>query len=623
MKKLKLDIQMFGGSLSVTGTETNVSVENNQSYIDVVIRPSTNSTTFNETGNAYVQGTVVGQNNSYNIPKTYFKIGKSSTVTAYSGRIGPFNHNTDGSLDPVTINVQCYIVSNTQPSANVQVTMSTIPRASSITVNDANIGSSTNIVINKASENFTTTLRYRALKPDNTWTDWYDPIVTKSNFKEVYGWTVPTSLYSLIPNNQNIVCEFEATTFSGDTQIGSPTYARATFTATGNPVINNISVADTNTTTTALTGDDSKMVRYASNVKVIVTYTPQNGASVTSVKVNGSEVSYLQSPYGEITFNAASTNSFNVVVTDSRGYSTSQTITMNMVDYTPLTISANIERNTPVDGKVKISFNGNYFNDSFGHQSNSLTVQYRSRVKNGSWISWQPLSVTTSGNTYSNTSSEPISGYDYTNQYEFQIRATDKIQTKTIEGITVPKGKPVFNWRDEYFNVNGNYYQNDILLSNIYLQKTGGTISGNLNVTGNLQKNNTDVALVSDIPTNNNQLINGRGFVTFYTIWQNNSLTSFDAQTVTLNESINNFSYYEIIYKINDQQDIYLSSGKCPVGLNVSMVSQDGFKFVYRYITSMQGTTFSFNDCRQVNSYGSGTTVKNDSLIPYRIIGYK
>ena len=107
------------------------------------------------------------------------------------------------------------------------------------------------------------------------------------------------------------------------------------------------------------------------------------------------------------------------------------------------------------------------------------------------------------------------------------------------------------------------------------------------------------------------------------TLWQNSSLTTFASQTVTLDESIDNYNYYEIIYKINDEQDIYVSSGKCPIGLNISTVSQDGFKFVYRYITSMQGTSMIFGDCRQVNSYGSGTVVKNNSLIPYRIIGYK
>ena len=41
---------------------------------------------------------------------------------------------------------------------------------------------------------------------------------------------------------------------------------------------------------------------------------------------------------------------------------------------------------TPTDGKIDISFNGNYFNNSFGSQSNTLTVQYR--YKESSSSSW-------------------------------------------------------------------------------------------------------------------------------------------------------------------------------------------------------------------------------------------
>jgi hypothetical protein len=354
--------------------------------------------------------------------------------------------------------------------------LETIPRASSITVNDANIGSSTNIVINKASENFTTTLRYRALKPDETWTDW-SIIVTKSGFKEVYGWTVPTSLYSLIPNNQTIVCEFEATTFSDDTQVGSPTYARATFTATGNPIINNISATDINSVTANLTegtSTSSKMVRYASNVQIVVSATRQNGSSISSIMVNGvactlSGSSSDATRTGTVTINGVSTNSFQIVVVDSRGYTSTQTKTMTMIEYVPLTLNANIDRNTPTDGKVNIEYSGNYFNGNFGSQNNALIVQYRSRIKGGTWGSWTNLSPNISGNTYSQSTT--ISGYTYTNQYEFEMQAFDEIQTKPITGITVAKGKPIFNWADELFNVYGEYYQNDVLLSDIYLAK--------------------------------------------------------------------------------------------------------------------------------------------------------
>ena len=362
----------------------------------------------------------------------------TQTLCTYEGWV---YHNNDGTK---TINVSASFSSTSSNlsggSVSGTVELPTIPRASDIGVNDANIGSNTTITINKKVDSFTTDLYWR-VQGDSSWIS----IGTTSQYS--YAWTVPTSLYSRIPNAKTIKCEFRGVTKSGSTTIGEKT-TTATFTATGNPIINTITAIDTNSTTTALTGDNTKMIRYASNVKITINASAQNSATIKTITVNNNLVSN-----NTITFNKATTNSFNVTVVDTRDYSKSQTKTITMVNYVPLTLNATITRNTPTDGKININYNGNYFNGSFGSQSNTLTVQYRSRVANGTWGSWTNLSPTISGNTYSQTTT--LSGYDYTKQYEFQIRTTDKIETKTIAGINVPKGKPVYDWDEDSFNVNG------------------------------------------------------------------------------------------------------------------------------------------------------------------------
>ena len=365
-------------------------------------------------------------------------------------------------------------------SASVTVTLPTIPRASSITVNDANIGSSTNIVINKASSSFTTTIEYST--NNSNWTT----IVSKTS-NQVYGWTVPTSFYDLIHNTKTMTCYFRATTYSDNTSVGTTT-TTAKFTATGNPTIPTRTGTDINSITANLTTGSStsttKMVKYASNIRVSVTATARNSAYISKVTVNGSNVSLDGSSTsttrsGTITFNGATTNSFSVVATDSRGYSTTQNIsnTLTVVNYVPLTITQNIKRNTPTDGKINISLSGNYYNSSFGNASNTLTVQYRFTESGKStwdqgWTTGN-VSPTISGNTY--TYLKTLTNMDYTKSYNFEVRATDKIGTKTITGITITKGQPIFYW-----NNNGLY------------------------VIGDLKKNGSDVALVSQIPTVNN-----------------------------------------------------------------------------------------------------------------------
>lgn len=461
MMRLELNIQLFAASATITNArQGNYSIEDNNEVqrLTFTVKRTSGSTywqdkktlTFRLTyANDDGTTTTLTQTTQFNFPSG--SVG--ATKSTYVDFIVP--HRTDGTQ---SITYEASIATGTSVGTlhpTGSATLETIPRASSITVNDANIGSATNIVINKASDNFTTTLYYKASGQSN-WTK----IVDKTS-NQVYGWIVPTSFYSLIPNSKTISCQFYAETYSESTLIGTSSTVTATFTATGNPIINSITATDVNSTTANLTEGtttSSKMVRYASNVRIVVSATRQNGASISKITINGNNATLSgdTTKTGTYTINAASTNSFQIVVTDSRGYTTSQTKTMTMINYVPLTLNATITRNQPTDGIVKISYNGNYFNGSFGSQNNSLTVEYRS-VEKGQDITqatWQHLNPTTSGNTYSQNNYQ-ISGFNYQKQYEFQIRAIDKVKTQQINGISVSKGQPVFWWNDDGLYVNG------------------------------------------------------------------------------------------------------------------------------------------------------------------------
>lgn len=417
----------------------------------------TNKTTI--TANMYLKssgGLSIGTRNNTTTIDGTVKNYTSDTISRGSGfnvLVGTVtqdvSHNSDGtktfSMSSV-FNIQAtlggtYYANITANSGNIE--LPTIPRASSITVNDANIGSATNIVINKTSSNFKTTLYYKA-SGQNSWTK----IVDKTS-NQVYGWTVPTSFYALIPNSKNITCQFKAETYNGDTLLGTSDIVTATFTATGNPTINSFTAVDINEVTVDLTGDNTKMIKGVSTIRATVSASAQNSANISSIKVNG-----ITAVNNKVDFNNASTNSFEVIVTDTRGYSTSQTITIPMVNYVPLTLNPTIVRDTPTNEKINISFNGNYYNDSFGAQNNTLTVQYRYKESTSStWGNWTTISNTKNGNTYSG--STQLSNMNYQKVYNFEMRATDKIGTKSVNGITVSKGEPVYWWDEDEFHING------------------------------------------------------------------------------------------------------------------------------------------------------------------------
>ena len=438
--------------------ETNVSTENNTSDIKWTLTVSGDSTYYDTGVQIIINGTTAYHS------EVLWSGGFPAKQGSTSGTVTGIAHSSEDGTKTISVVFKAYVYAYSYKDYGGTMELTAIPRASQIGVTDANIGSTSTITINKMSSSFTTSLYYR-IKDTSTWTQ----IVDKTSLQS-YAFSVPTSLYASIPNATTIECEFKADTYSGTTLVGTSDIVSATFTATGNPVINSTAVVDTNSVTTALTGSSSKIVKYASNVQITVNTTPQNSSTIKTITVNGVTATLTTSSgvtTGVATITSPSSNVFSIVVTDSRGYSTSTSVTIassNFINYIPLTISTYaIVRNAPTDGKVNISVGGNYYNGSFGSVSNTLTIQYRYRVKNGTWGSWTTISNT--DYTYAITDYQ-LSGFDYQTQYDFELKVADKVNTLTITGIAVSKGIPIVNWEDSFFNVNGELRKNN---ENIFL----------------------------------------------------------------------------------------------------------------------------------------------------------
>lgn len=432
-------------------------ISNNRTYVRITYQRSTdNQSVYHNYGYANpsqisIDGNQVASATPYSAHNTQV----TQTLCSWEGWI---YHDNEGRKS-FGVSASFSSSSSNLPSGSVSgsVDLPTIPRASEIGVLDANIGSSTTITINKKINNSSTDLFWR-VQGDSNWT------FIENTSQTSYAWTVPTSLYSRIPNNKTIVCEFLARTWSNGSNIGDKTTS-ATFTATGNPIINSCELVSIDTKTVDLIGNN-KMIRYISTVRSTVTATPQNSSSIASIKVNN-----ITATNGIVEIANANTNSFEVIVIDSRGYSTTQTFTMEWTDYIPLTLSATATRNQPTDNKVRISYSGNYFNDVFKSDnedvSNTLIVEYRSREKGGTWGNWISLTPTISDNSY--LQNVVLNNYDYQKQYEFEMRAVDKVKTTDTISISVSKGIPVYNWGEDFFNINGELrIFNQAILTNLY-----------------------------------------------------------------------------------------------------------------------------------------------------------
>lgn len=103
-------------------------------------------------------------------------------------------------------------------------------------------------------------------------------------------------------------------------------------------------------------------------------------------------------------------------------------------------------------------------------------------------------------------------------------------------------------------------------------------------------------------------------------LWENpNPTASFSSQTITLSESLANYSCYEILFRQNktSTNERYMSTGKIPVGHGT----------ILSYVTSSNyyrptGTTVSGNTIYFENAYAD-STANNENVIPVYVIGYK
>lgn len=238
--------------------------------------------------------------------------------------------------------------------------LTTIPRASSVTATDANIGSASIININRASSSFTHTLTYVFSGLSGT-------IATKTSSTSV-GWTVPTSFYQKIPNSSSGMVTITCDTYSGDTKIGTKTTTMTiSVPESSRPIIDTATVIDINTTTIALTGSNKRLVNYKSTVKLDISGRCLNYAGFSKLRErNIYDVPATKTTNGVTTtvtgskiFENNTLEQFKICLIDTRQKVSDYKIlnqansSFIVVPYVPLTINAEFKRTTPTRWRSK------------------------------------------------------------------------------------------------------------------------------------------------------------------------------------------------------------------------------------------------------------------------------
>lgn len=423
-----------------------------------------------------------------------------------------FAPSTNYAINEHTVNNVTFNSGNTHTvTGNTTVKATAQVLASSVGATNADIGSVSTITVMKYDSSYVHSLQYSFGSLSGYITNTGAIVETETKFSATnIAFTIPTSFYAQIPNAKTGKCTITCRTYSSAAStslLGEAKTCTFTITATGAPILDG-TVEDINEVTIALTGDSSKLIRYKSTAKTIISAVAQNESTIISKTINGSVASD-----NILTVEDVSATTFVFVATDSRGYTSTKTISPVIVEYIPLTMNAVLSRPAPTTGEVVLSFSGNFFNGTFGAVQNTLTVSYRYKeIDSAAWSDWADIASInyTKGSTSYFTSS-PVSlgnGFNYLKSYLIQVRATDGtaanvLSTATSEQ-TIYKGFPIFDWGEGDFKFNVPVYDKDgniIDATRNPVELPGNTDTDTIIVAGIYYQFSTDVVSnISNIP---------------------------------------------------------------------------------------------------------------------------
>ncbi len=287
------------------------------------------------------------------------------------------------------------------------------------------------------------------------------------------------ALYNAIPNSPSgqfrisVYCSYLGTTNYSNSSVGWKTFYAVE--SACSPEVE-ISAVDCYAKSIELTGDANKIIKYVSNVLSEITAYGSKSAKIKTIVIqcsDGQSQSYSTDD-STVTktkvFNSVESATFSCSVIDSRGFTKTVSISLNMVSYIPLTLNADVYRPSPTNGNIAVKFKGNVFNNNFGSVDNTLTIKYRYKEHGTDIYSeWVELNPVKNGNTYSNGSGEITLGtnFDYQKSFDFEFVALDKIYTDgSISSFTtVLDGRTIYDWGKDDFNINGklNIYETSII----------------------------------------------------------------------------------------------------------------------------------------------------------------
>lgn len=361
---LYLNVYVDQGSQSITANTSTVNWQMTVSRTGAYY-------THNHQGDSTLSLNLDGRNVHYSYP-TWETSGEEYTLASGSSTI---SHNADGTKKlPIscTFNPNNGLHGTITVSASLSLT--TIPRSSSVSVSPGVIGSSVTININRQSSSFKHIVRYSWAGKSGT---------IASNVDTSTSWTIPLDFANDIPNSASGTGTIYVDTYSGSTKTGTQsTTLTASVPSNVKPTFTGVSLSDLNGAAQNLIPNGNTFIQVISNIKVAFNGAVGSyGSSITGyyAEIIGKNQSTSSNGGSLGIMNYHGTIKIRASVSDSRGrWSDTREVSVTVLEYFAPALSFSIARTGSTSSTLTVTRNAKIAPLAVsGSQKNTMTLTFK------------------------------------------------------------------------------------------------------------------------------------------------------------------------------------------------------------------------------------------------------
>ena len=390
--------------------------------------------------------------------------GQSAATTIYGGDYvyigswtGDITHDTDGKKEiTIGLTFRCsssayyadpYLPcqndgSTSYPSGTDlvwsmgKVALTTIPRASSVTVANGTLGTAQTLTVTRYSTSFTHTITYTCGNASGT-------VCSKSSSTSV-SFTPPIDLAKQNTRGTAVSITYTITTYSGNNVIGTSTKSATCSIPTSVKPTCSLVVSDAMEYATTYGG----YIKSLSELNVEISASGVYGSEITAYKTTVDGSTYAYDSFITPPLKSSGTVTVNCTVTDSRGRTGTASVNITVLEYNAPTISRLIAARCNSDGSANEQ--GEYIKITFDGAVTSLgganTATYVLDYKKSTESAYTYVDLPAYDNNFAVSSGTHVFAADSGSSYDIRLELSDDFNSIS-RAVDAPTGFAIMHWK--------------------------------------------------------------------------------------------------------------------------------------------------------------------------------